>query len=176
MKTAKEVIQKLDLKPLPEEGGYYRETYRSEKIDAPARLLGIDTDEPRVMSTAIYYLIIPESFSALHRIKSEEIFHFYAGDPVEMIQINKQGVLSRCVLGADIFKGEVPQVVVPRGDWQALRLPKGSAWSLMGTTVSPGFEFADFEVGDREQLLKDFPAHREEIMRFTRAVGEKTHV
>jgi predicted cupin superfamily sugar epimerase len=164
MVTADDVIKALDLKPLPEEGGYFRETYRSDKINAPASIFGINSTDSRVISTAIYYLVRPESFSALHRIQSDEIFHFYGGDPVEMIQIDESGKLTSYIIGNDIFKGETPQVVVKRG-----------TWALMGTTVSPGFEFADFEVGDREKMLKLFPQHCDDILRFSRGPNEKAH-
>lgn len=173
--TAKEIIQKLDLKPLPEEGGYYRETYRCSVEKLPAQQVGIDAKTKRNLCTAIYFLVIPESFSALHIVKSDEMFHFYSGDPVEMIQIHQDGRLERFTLGSDIFAGHKPQVLVPRGVWQALRLKDGGKWALMGTTVSPGFEFEDFAVGEREDMLKAFPQHREDVLRFTRAMGEKTH-
>lgn len=173
--TAQEIIQRLDLRPLPEEGGYYRETYRGNAASIPARTFGIDANTDRTVSTAIYYLVVPESFSALHRVKSDEIFHFYSGDTVEMIQIDERGNLERFILGNNIFNGEQPQVIVPRGVWQALRLKPGGRWSLMGTTVAPGFEFEDFEVGNREQLIQTFPQHREDIIRFTREPNEKVH-
>jgi uncharacterized protein len=175
MITADDVIRVLDLKPLPEEGGYFRETYRSDKVNAPATIFGLKSNDSRVISTAIYYLVRPESFSALHRIQSDEVFHFYGGDPVEMIQIDEAGKLTRYVLGSDIFNGESPQVVVRRGTWQALKLKEGGAWALMGTTVSPGFEFVDFEVGSREEMLKLFPQHGDDILRFSRGPNEKAH-
>ena len=171
--TANEVIKALNLKPHPGEGGYYRETYRSEKVDAPATVFGIDSVNPRVISTAIYYLIVPNSFSALHRIKSDEVFHFYGGDPVEMIQIDERGKLTRFTLGPEILKGQTPQVVVRRGMWQGLRLLNGGEWALMGTTVSPGFEFEDFELGNRDKLTKIYPQHCNEILRFTHG-GDET--
>jgi len=173
--TAKEIIQKLDLRPLPEEGGYYRETYRSNAPTMPARSYGIEADTKRTVSTAIYYLVVPESFSALHRVKSDEIFHFYGGDPAEMIQIDEDGNLQRFILGNNIAAGQTPQVLVPRGSWQALRLKSGGDWALMGTTVAPGFEFEDFEVGDRESMLQLFPQHRDDIIRFSREPNEKAH-
>ena len=165
---AEQIIEKLDLKPLPGEGGFYRETYRSEKVDAPATIFGINSTESRVISTAIYYLVTAESFSALHRIESDEVFHFYSGDPVEMIQIDHNGKLTRHMLGSDIFNGESPQVVVRKGTWQGLKLKNGGAWALMGTTVSPGFEFQDFELGDRDKLTKRCPQHKKEIENYTR--------
>ena len=173
--TAQEIIKKLDLKPLPEEGGYYRETYRSEASGLDAQLFGIDSRTTRNVCTAIYYLVVPESFSALHRVKSDEIFHFYSGDPVEMIQIDDNGTLERFIIGNDIMNGQVPQVVVRRGVWQALRLKHGGMWSLMGTTVAPGFEFEDFEIGYREQLIQQFPQLSADITRFTREPNEKAH-
>lgn len=166
MITAKEVIQKLDLKPLPEEGGFFKEMYRSEAFDS---------SRDRHFSTAIYYMVSEKSFSALHKVKSDEIFHFYSGDPVEMIQIYPDGNLKRFTLGPDIFSGHQPQILVPHGVWQALRLKPGGQWCLMGATVSPGFEFEDFEVGIREKMIKDFPQHREEIVRYTREAGENIH-
>ena len=173
--TAQEIIRKLDLKPLPEEGGYYRETYRGDAASLPARSFGIDSGSNRTVSTAILYLVIPESFSALHKVKSDEIFHFYGGDAVEMIQIDEEGSLERFTIGNDVLAGEEPQVVVRRGVWQALRLKPGGKWALMGTTVAPGFEFEDFEIGYREELINSFPQHREDIIRFTREPGEKAH-
>lgn len=175
MIEARDVIEKLDLKPLPEEGGYYRETYRGSSAQLPAQLFGIESSSNRTISTAIYYLVVPESFSALHRVKSDEMFHFYSGDPVEMIQIDDSGNLQRFVLGSNIFNGESPQVLVPKGVWQALRLKSGGKWALMGTTVAPGFEFEDFEVGARETMIRAFPQHEADITRFTRAANERSH-
>ena len=175
MTTADDVIRQLDLQPLQDEGGYFKETYRSDKIDAPATIFGIASENPRVISTAIYYMVVPNSFSALHRLKSDEVFHFYSGDPVEMIQIDDKGNLNKYVLGSDFFNGQTPQVVVRKGTWQGLRLLNGGEWALMGTTMSPGFEFADFEVADRNELLKAFPQHRDNIIRFSREPNEKAH-
>ncbi|MCB0390951.1 MAG: cupin domain-containing protein [Bdellovibrionales bacterium] len=175
MASAEDIIKAMDLKPLPEEGGYYRETYRSDYGTNPARLFGINADSDRNVSTAIYYLISKGSFSAIHRIKSDEIFHFYAGDPIEMLQIDEQGNKKIIIMGNDVLNGQEPQIVVPRNHWQALRLVEGGSWALMGTTVAPGFEFEDFEVGMREQMLELFPQHREDIIRFTRESHEKAH-
>ncbi|MCB0411574.1 MAG: cupin domain-containing protein [Bdellovibrionales bacterium] len=175
MPTAEDIIKAMDLKPLPEEGGYYRETYRSDYGTNSARVFGIDADSDRNISTAIYYLISKGSFSAIHRIKSDEVFHFYAGDPIEMIQIDESGKMEKFIMGPDVLSGQQPQVVVPRGVWQALRLVGDGSWGLLGTTVAPGFEFEDFEVGDRETMLELFPQHSEDIIRYTREPGEKAH-
>lgn len=154
--TANEVIKLLDLKPLPEEGGFYRETYRAEP-----------NSEGRAHSTAIYYLVTPESFSALHRVPQDELFHFYAGDTVEMIQITESGALTRVLIGSRFQSGETPQVAVSGSTWQGTKLLEGGKWALLGCTVAPGFEFSDFEVKDREELTQLFPKHAAEIARFT---------
>lgn len=173
--TAVEVIERLNLQPLPSEGGFYRETYRADCGLVPCRTVGIDTDGFRNVSTAIYFLVSPDNFSALHRVRSDEIFHFYGGDPVEMIQIEEGGRLTRFTLGNDLVGGQVPQIVVRRHVWQALRLVPGGEWALTGTTVAPGFEFADFELGERQSMLEAYPQHREEVLQFTRGEGEKVH-
>lgn len=179
MPTAQSIIEKLGLTPLPEEGGYYRETYRSDYGANPGQTFGLQTKNSRDLNTAILYLVSEGSFSAIHRITSDEIFHFYSGDAVEMIQIHQDGKLEKFILGSNIIEGHHPQVVVPRGSWQALRLLEGvlegGQWALMGTTVAPGFEFEDFEIGSRSKMLKLFPQHEKEIIRFTRELGEKTH-
>lgn len=175
MVTAQDVIEKLNLQPLEGEGGYFRQTYKSDLVDAPATVFGFKSEEPRAISTAIYFLVVPTSFSALHRIQSDEIFHFYGGDPVEMVQIDEQGNMARYVLGSDIFNGQSPQVIVKKGVWQGSRLIKGGAWALLGTTVAPGFEFVDLEVADRDQLVNEFPQHSNDIIRYTREKNEKAH-
>jgi len=175
MATAEEIIKAMGLEPLPEEGGYYRETYRSDYGANPAQVFGVDAESKRDLSTAIYYLIHAGSFSAIHRIKADEVFHFYAGDAVEMLQIDADGNKQIIKMGSNVLAGEEPQVVVPRNDWQALRLVEGGSWALLGTTVAPGFEFEDFEVGLREQMLELFPQHRDDIIRFTRESHEKAH-
>jgi predicted cupin superfamily sugar epimerase len=166
--TADQLIQKLGLVPLPEEGGFYKETYRSSNEQVSARSFGIPSEGTRVASTAILYLVTPDSFSALHKVASDEIFHFYSGDPVEMIQIDEAGSLKKFVIGSDIMNGQSPQIVVPRGVWQGLRLKKGGKWALMGTTVAPGFEFEDFEIGEQNKLINQFPQHESDIKQFTR--------
>ena len=173
--NANDIIEKLKLIPMPDEGGYYRETYRSDIPKIAASTFGIESNLLRSVSTAIYYFVIPESFSALHKVRSDEIFHFYSGDAVEMVQIDEFGKESNYTIGSKIENGEVPQVVVPRGVWQGLRLKKGGQWALMGTTVAPGFEFEDFELGHRNELLKQFPHLSASISRFTREPNEEAH-
>ncbi len=156
MLTAQEVIDRLQLVPLTIEGGHFRETYRS-----PLRHMGhalpAEYGGERNASTAIYYLLKPDTFSAIHRVKSDEVFHFYAGDPVEMLQLWPDGAAKVVLIGNDLAAGQSPQVVVPAGVWQGCRLKSGGRWALMGCTVAPGFDYADFEAAPRAQLLRDFP-------------------
>ena len=165
MINAEEIISLLSLKPHPEEGGYFAETYRSEEyLSAEALSRG----GPRSLSTAIYYLLTPESFSAIHRLWSDEVFHFYVGDPVEILQLWPDGSGQILTLGPDISSGMRPQVVVPRGVWQGLRLLPGGTFALLGTTVAPGFEYADYEHGSREGLTGAYPGFRDLIISLTR--------
>ena len=156
------LINKLGLSPLPNEGGYYVETYRSdEKI--PGSALPSRYNGDRSFSTAIYFLITPDDFSTLHRIISDEIFHFYAGDPVEMLLLFPDGNSRIVIMGNDFNAGHIPQVVVPRGVWQGCKLIDGGEYALLGTTVSPGFDFDDYEQGDTEDLASRYPDCRDMI-------------
>jgi predicted cupin superfamily sugar epimerase len=156
-----EIIKLFNMRPLPDEGGYYVETYRaSEKIDKlPARY-----DDARNFSTAILYLITPTSFSKLHKVKSDEVFHFHLGDPVEMLQIDKSGKTETQILGTDYLKGQKPQTVVLKDTWQGTKLVEGGKFALLGCTVAPGFEFADYISGNKDLLVKQFP-HLEQIIK-----------
>ena len=154
--TAEEIIQLLNLEPHPEEGGFFVETYRSvgqvEAHGLPARYAG-----PRYFGTAIYYLLTPETFSEMHRLQSDEVFHFYLGDPVEMLQLGPDGEGRVVMLGTDLATGMRPQVVVQRGVWQGARLAQGGSYALLGCTVAPGFEYVDYESGQREALIREYP-------------------
>jgi uncharacterized protein len=163
---ADDIIRALKLSPLPEEGGYYRETYRAEDtIDVGAIPAG--RSGPKSFGTAIYYLLTPDTFSALHRLPSDEIYHFYAGDPVEMLQLGRGGGGRLIVIG-DFLGGFEPQVVAPRGVWQGSRLLPGGRFALLGTTVAPGFDFTDYEGGRRSDLERDYPAFKDRIRALTR--------
>lgn len=164
--TPDQIIKKLGLIPLPEEGGYYKETYRAKGL-IPAKVLTAHEGD-RNYSTAIYYLITPTEFSVLHRLPQEEVFHFYAGDPVKMLQIDENGNAKEIILGSDILKGQEPQVVVMGNTWQGTRLVEGGHWALLGCTVAPGFDFRDFGIQSRAQLTKTYPQHQEKIAQYTR--------
>ena len=166
MLSAEDVIAKLRLIPLPDEGGYYRETFRDNGI-IPDSVLS-DHGGPRHYSTCIYYLVTPDQFSALHAVRSTEIFHFYAGDPVRMIQITEQGDLNEVILGIDFIHEQAQQMVVEPNVWQGTKLIEGGGWALLGCTVAPGFDFADFVLGDRAKLIEAFPQHEALILEFTR--------
>lgn len=166
--TIRAIIEKLKLEPLPFEGGYFRRTYECNDARVSAAQLRRPGQGERLLCTAIYYLVTPEGFSALHRVKSDELFHFYAGDAVEMVQIDPNGRLSLHRIGPNVLLGEEPQVLVPRNYWQGLRLQHGGSWALMGTTVSPGFEYEDFELGDRAELTRAYPDLADVIAAHTR--------
>jgi predicted cupin superfamily sugar epimerase len=162
-----EIIEMLNLKPLPTEGGLFAEMYRSDEM-IPGDALPPRYSSERCFATAIYYMLPPGSFSAMHRLKSDEIFHFYLGDPVTMLLLYPDGSSDVITLGKDIAKGERVQVVVPRGVWQGMFLNDGGEFALMGTTVSPGFEYEDFELGKRDELVKRYPDRQEMIAGLTR--------
>jgi predicted cupin superfamily sugar epimerase len=168
MLTAEALIAALDLKPHPVEGGYFRETYRSAD-QFPAGVLPPRYGSARSAGTAIYYLLTPQTYSALHRLPTDEVFHFYLGGPVRMLQLDPDGSGRTVILGSDVLAGQQPQLVVPRGVWQGSLLEPGGAFALLGATVAPGFDYADYEAGQREELLAQYPAFAELIRRLTRA-------
>jgi predicted cupin superfamily sugar epimerase len=166
MITVEELITLLNLTP-PPEGGYYRESYRSGKT-IPNNALPRRYKGDRAYSTAIYYLLTPDTFSSLHRLGTDEVYHFYLGDPVEMLQLLPEGRGKVIRLGDEIKNGMHLQVAVPRGTWQGSRLIPDGKCALLGTTVAPGFEFADFEIGRRNELLLSHPRFRDLIVALTR--------
>jgi len=167
--TSEELIIQLGLIKHPE-GGWYRETYRSEEVISATALSGRFSGE-RSVSTAIYFLLHAGDISALHRIASDEIWHFYTGETLTVHVITPQGTYYSHKLGADIAAGESFQCIVPAGCWLGAEVP-GDGFALVGCTVAPGFNFADFEMGNRESLLIQFPEHSEIIKRLAnRAIG-----
>lgn len=161
------IINKLKLIPHPNEGGYFSETYRSNEKILKSVLPSRYSDD-RSYGTAIYYLLTPKTFSEIHRLKSDEIFHFYLGDPVEMIHLYPDGSVKKIILGQDIFNGMELQVVVPKMVWQGARVMEGGNFSLLGTTVSPGFEYSDYEPAVRKELIKIYPDYKEHIIKLTK--------
>jgi predicted cupin superfamily sugar epimerase len=165
--TADEVIRLLDLKPLAIEGGYYRETYRAEEV-LPAGVWPTRYGRDKAIATAIYFLLTPDTFSALHRLPTDEIYHFYLGDPVELLELLADGSGRLTTLGSDLAAGHQPQWCVPRGVWQGSCLADGGRFALLGTTMAPGFDFTDFEAANRDQLLARYPLFADRIRRLTR--------
>jgi predicted cupin superfamily sugar epimerase len=156
-------VEKLGLLPHPE-GGFYKENYRS---DVQGKFDGFNGD--RNVATAIYFLLTQGNFSAFHRIKSDEIWHFYDGDALEIYWFSPQGDLNIINLGLDADKGQLPQAVVPAHCWFASRVVTGGDYALVGCTVAPGFDFQDFELAHRTDLVATYPEHTEIITQLTRA-------
>ena len=163
--TADEVIRRLGLRPHPVEGGFFRETYRSAAT-LPASALPAHRAD-RSVSTAIYYLLKPGHVSELHVLPGDEVFHFYLGSPVRMLQLWPDGSGREVVLGPDLAAGQVPQSVVPAGVWQGTRLAGDSGFALLGCTVAPGFDYADYRGGSRAELTAKWPAFADEIAKLT---------
>jgi predicted cupin superfamily sugar epimerase len=156
------IVEALELRPHPE-GGFFRETFRSSQ-----RIAASPDGAPREVSTAIYFLLPAGEFSAFHRIcRSDELWHFHDGDPVEIHMLDSSGGYRAAILGLGIGRGERPQILVPAGTYQAA-ITRGSRFALCGCTVSPGFEFADFEIPVRDSLVARFPLHEQVIRRLTK--------
>ncbi|WP_215225484.1 cupin domain-containing protein [Echinicola shivajiensis] len=161
-----QIIKKLGLEPHPE-GGYFKEVYRSEgevhQGSLPEGIIG-----NRNYSTSIYFMLTSDTFSAFHRIKQDEIWHFYMGSPIRLHCLSPDGIHEEFLIGSDLLNGQIPQLVVPAGDWFAAELIEQNSFTLVGCTVSPGFDFRDFELAERERLSGEFPQHKALIERFTR--------
>ena len=164
MQNQKQWISNLKLMPHPE-GGYYRELYRSDEI-IPKDALHERFNGERALSTSIYYLLEGNQFSAFHKIKSDEIWHFYDGCSINLILIFRDGSVKNLKLG--ITENETPQIIIPKNTWFAAHPIDKKSYSLVGCTVSPGFDFNDFELAERDKLIKIFPQHRDLIIQFTK--------
>ena len=160
--TAEEIKRRLELEPHPIEGGHYRRTYTSTVAVATPHGL-------RPAGTAIYYLLEAGTFSEMHKLSSDEIFHFYLGDPVEMVQLRPGGGSAVFVLGPDLEAGQHVQLVVPAGVWQGTRLIVEGKVALLGCTVTPGFDYADYRGGTYGELALGWPAESERIRALTRS-------
>ena len=163
--AVEELVARLELARHPE-GGWYRESYRSGEIIQAAALPDRFTGD-RSVCTAIYFLLESGDMSALHRIKSDEVWHFYAGESLTVHVITPQGAYYPLNIGSNIAAGETFQCVVTAGCWFGAEVSQ-DGYSLVGCTVAPGFDFADFEMGKREELLKQFPAQTDIIRRLTK--------
>ena len=163
--SIEEIINKLALVPHPE-GGYFKETYRSQGSIQQASL-GNKYKGERNYSTCIYFLLTSENFSAFHRIKQDEIWHFYDGSPLRLHMISDAGVHTAHLIGRDLNNGEMPQFIVRGGNWFAAEVINENDYSLVGCTVSPGFSFEDFELRSRAELISLFPNHEAIISKMT---------
>jgi predicted cupin superfamily sugar epimerase len=173
--TAEAVKKLLGLQPHPREGGWYVRTWEAPEFVGPESFKDARYGTPRRTSTAIYYLLEPGTFSEMHMLQSDEIFHHYLGGAVEMLQLFLDGSTKVTVIGKDIAAGETPQHAVPRGVWQGSRMlrsdsgsRRGDEWALLGCTVSPGFEFEDYTDAAAEELIARWPGEAERIRALTR--------
>jgi len=161
MMTTDELKRQLVLQPHPVEGGYFRRTYTSTgTVNLPRGT--------RAQGTAIYYLLEAGTFSEMHVLDSDEIFHFYLGDSVEMLQLHPDGGSAVLTLGPDLAAGQNVQLVVPAGVWQGTRLIGDGKMALLGCTVTPGFDFADYRNATAEELIAEWPHEAERIRNLTR--------
>ena len=159
----RQLISKLGLVPHPERG-FFAETYR-----AATRVRASSHDDERSASTAIYFLVTAEQpVTSLHRLKSDEVFHLYEGGPLEIVRLFADGRWDVARLGLDLEAGERPQIVVPSGTWFGTELAAGASHCLVGCTVAPGFDFADFELADGPELEPLYPAAADRIRRMRR--------
>lgn len=163
MKRVEKLISKLDLKAHPE-GGFYRQTYRDD--GQVTGYDGIDLSRPHAASTAIYFLMTEGNFSALHRLKEDEVWHFYEGSSLSVHVIEEDGTHREIRLGSNLDAGDVYQAVVKRGTIFGSCVDEG--YALVGCTVAPGFEFEDFELIPKKELLNGYPNHRTLIEKLTR--------
>ena len=159
--TTEMLKQLLGLEPHPIEGGFFRRTYTS------AGMVELERGR-RAQGTAIYYLLEADTFSEMHVLASDEIFHFYLGDPVEMLQLHPDGRSAVFTLGQDLAAGQQVQLVVPAGVWQGTRLIGDGKMALLGCTVTPGFDFADYRNASAEDLIAKWPQETERIHALTR--------
>lgn len=154
MLTAERLMALLNLEPLAGEGGFFRRTYTGPELQEAA---GLAAGRGRAISGAIYYLLFDEHVSALHRLRTDEVYHFYLGDPVEMLLLYPNGASQVVILGTDLEAGQQVQFVAPAEVWQGSRLRPGGRLALMGTTMAPAFTPEDFELGSRAPLLARYP-------------------
>ncbi|GAB5400028.1 MAG: cupin domain-containing protein [Aureisphaera sp.] len=166
MNSTQTIIDTLQLQPHPE-GGYFKETYRNPNT-IPVSELGNEYSGERNYATSIYFLLTQGNFSAFHKIVQDEQWHFYDGATLWLHIISPEGDYQKICIGKDLVKGEVPQYTVPGGYWFGAEVSEGGAFSLVGCTVAPGFDFSDFQMPSQKVLLNTFPEHKEIIQKLTR--------
>ena len=162
----KKIVEKLNMLPHPE-GGYYKEEYRSVGIIPNTSLPQFSGD--RNFCTSIYFLLTSDNFSGFHRIKQDEIWHFYSGSPLAVHVIDLEGKYTKHIIGMDLDKGYLPQLTVPANCWFASSVVNENDYSFVGCTVAPGFDFDDFELAKRNELIAEFPYHEAIIKTLTRS-------
>ena len=170
---AQELIRKFGMQELPVEGGLFVQTYKSPEI-VPTEGLPERYPSPKPFGTAILYLLTtdPDCFSAIHRLPTDEIYHFYLGDPVEMLLLREDGSSERVILGQDLLAGQQVQFVAPRDVWQGSHLIPGGRFALIGTTMAPGYSDDDFVLGERDPLIERYPGEKQLIRRLTREIKD----
>jgi predicted cupin superfamily sugar epimerase len=160
------LIEQFSLEEHPE-GGYFKETYRSE-CTIPEAVLGDNFDGDRNYSTSIYFLLTSDTFSAFHKIHQDEMWHFYQGSPLTIHMISPKGEYTKQVVGLNFEEGELPQFTVPKETWFASEVNDPDNYAFVGCTVSPGFDIRDFELPERIELTELHPQHQKVIKRLTR--------
>jgi len=166
MTRIEEIIKSLELVPHPE-GGHYKETYRS-KGSINSDNLDISYNGSRNYSTSIYFLLTSNDFSAFHKIKQDEIWHFHEGSPIKLHTISEEGIHLEYLIGNDFKSGQAPQLVVKGNHWFAASITNENSYALVSCTVSPGFDFSDFILPTRHELIEKFPEHNKLITNYTR--------
>lgn len=171
--SADQIIKHFGLQPLPVEGGLFHRSYLSPIVIAGSNLPAVYLGRDRYCGSAIYMLVTSQSdsFSALHKLITDEIYHFYLGDPVEMLLLYPDGKSEVIQLGTDILGGAYLQYVVRAGIWQGFRVQPAGEYALLGTTMAPGFDSGDFVIGEREELVATYPGKEDLIRQLTRPDG-----
>jgi len=164
------IIDMLNLEPLPVEGGFFRQAYHSSDSIPTSCLPQRYPSGEKPFCTVIYYLLTdhPDSFSALHKLPTDEIYHFYLGDPLEMTLLNPDGSTRTIILGQDLLAGQQVQFVVPKDTWQGSCMLPGGKFALLGASMSPGWTDADYTHGQRDLLLQQYPQQKDAILKLTR--------
>ncbi|MCC6191312.1 MAG: cupin domain-containing protein [Anaerolineales bacterium] len=170
--TVEALIELFGLAPLPVEGGLFRQTYRSGDALAasalPERFRAAGGPKPASTAIVVLFTAEADSFSALHKLPTDEVYHFYLGDPIEMLQLYPHGRSERVILGQDVLGGQRVQYVAPREVWMGSHLLPGGRFALFGTTMAPGFTASDYVGGDRQALIRQYPHEAQLIRRLTR--------